>query len=68
MSHAWASTKLRGQYVPAKAWLLTSRDAYRNLLRIHNEYIEETTVLTMEGIHPMVANNSITVAEKNNVN
>eukprot|EP00957_Ditylum_brightwellii_P200003 15246807-Ditylum_brightwellii.AAC.1 len=43
MSHTWASTKLRGQFVSAKAWLLNSRDAYCNLLRIHNAYIEETT-------------------------
>eukprot|EP00957_Ditylum_brightwellii_P097979 7462629-Ditylum_brightwellii.AAC.1 len=43
MLHAWASTKLQGQFVPAKAWLLTSIDAYRNLLRIHNAYIKETT-------------------------
>eukprot|EP00957_Ditylum_brightwellii_P127270 9704111-Ditylum_brightwellii.AAC.1 len=64
MLHVWASTKLQGQFVPAKAWLLTSRDAYRNLLRLHNEYIEETTVIAMERIHPMVANKSIIVAEK----
>jgi hypothetical protein len=62
--HAWASTKLQGQFIPAKAWLLTSRDAYRNLLRIHNAYIEETTVITIERIHPTVANKSITVASK----
>eukprot|EP00957_Ditylum_brightwellii_P191203 14558748-Ditylum_brightwellii.AAC.1 len=26
MSHAWAKTNLRGQFVPTKAWLVTSRD------------------------------------------
>eukprot|EP00957_Ditylum_brightwellii_P155906 11868173-Ditylum_brightwellii.AAC.1 len=64
MSYAWASTKLRGQFAPAKAWLLTSRDACCNLLRIHNAYIEETNVITVEGIHPTVVNKSIAVAEK----
>eukprot|EP00957_Ditylum_brightwellii_P134784 10276497-Ditylum_brightwellii.AAC.1 len=64
MSHACASTKLKGQFIPTKAWLLTSRDAYRNLLQLHNTYMEEITVITIEGIHPTVANKYIAVAEQ----
>eukprot|EP00957_Ditylum_brightwellii_P040575 3071252-Ditylum_brightwellii.AAC.1 len=64
MSHAWAKTKLRGQFVPTKAWLVTSRDTYHNLLCLHNSYIEDITIITIERIHPSVANKYISVASE----
>eukprot|EP00957_Ditylum_brightwellii_P026246 1985380-Ditylum_brightwellii.AAC.1 len=57
-------TNLRGQFVPTKAWLVTSRDAYRNLSPLHNAYIKEITVITMEGVYPTVADKYISVVSK----
>eukprot|EP00957_Ditylum_brightwellii_P109599 8359305-Ditylum_brightwellii.AAC.1 len=62
MLHAWNSATYCGKFVPAKAWLITSPDAYRSLLNGHYIYIENTTSITIEGFHLRVASTDIVVS------
>eukprot|EP00957_Ditylum_brightwellii_P117403 8954528-Ditylum_brightwellii.AAC.1 len=62
MLHAWNSATYRGKFVPAKAWLITSPDAYRSLFNGHYKYIDKTTSITIKGFHPRVASKDIAVS------
>eukprot|EP00957_Ditylum_brightwellii_P195870 14923524-Ditylum_brightwellii.AAC.1 len=53
MSHTWEALEtLRGTFVPAQAWLLTSPKTYHTLLHKQNKYINDTISITVEGLHP----------------
>eukprot|EP00957_Ditylum_brightwellii_P060494 4593123-Ditylum_brightwellii.AAC.1 len=66
MSHTWEALEtLRGKFIPAKAWLLTSPKTYHMFLHKQNKYINGTTSITAEGLHPTVADKEIEVSQKN---
>eukprot|EP00957_Ditylum_brightwellii_P011148 844396-Ditylum_brightwellii.AAC.1 len=66
MSHAWEALEtLRGKIVPAQSWLLTSPKTYCTLLHKQNKYINNTTSITVEGLHPTVADKEIEVSQEN---
>eukprot|EP00957_Ditylum_brightwellii_P044893 3404604-Ditylum_brightwellii.AAC.1 len=45
------ATHPRGTFIPARAWLITSPETYKTLLRKHNVYLQSTTAIALEGIH-----------------
>eukprot|EP00957_Ditylum_brightwellii_P211682 15366462-Ditylum_brightwellii.AAC.4 len=54
-SNAWArDDKPRGVFVPAGSDLITNPVTYKQLLCNHNAYIDSTTALAIEGLHPNV--------------
>eukprot|EP00957_Ditylum_brightwellii_P114830 8756075-Ditylum_brightwellii.AAC.1 len=62
MLHAWNPATYRGKFVPTKAWLIISPDAYRSLLNGHYKCIENTTSIEIKGLHPRVASKDIAVS------
>ena len=58
------TNKPRGTFVPAKAYLVTSPDCYKNILGRHNRYINDITVIVIEELHPKVLDKEIEVANK----
>eukprot|EP00957_Ditylum_brightwellii_P080187 6098981-Ditylum_brightwellii.AAC.1 len=43
-------TKPCKAFVLSKAWLLTSPESYKNILRCHNRYLNSTTAVVIKGI------------------
>eukprot|EP00957_Ditylum_brightwellii_P082772 6293248-Ditylum_brightwellii.AAC.1 len=66
MSYAWDKiSTLRGKFIPAQAWLLTSPETYRNLLHNQNKYINDVTSITIEGLYPKVAGKEMEASQEN---
>eukprot|EP00957_Ditylum_brightwellii_P032178 2439734-Ditylum_brightwellii.AAC.1 len=62
MSATWQhEDKPRGVFVPSRTNLVTSPATYKQLLRNHNMYIQNTLAVTVEGLHPKVVDKDITV-------
>eukprot|EP00957_Ditylum_brightwellii_P100350 7649551-Ditylum_brightwellii.AAC.1 len=63
MSHAWKKmSTLHRKIIPAQARILTSPETYCNLLHNQKQYINDVTSITIEGLHPEVANKEIEVS------
>eukprot|EP00957_Ditylum_brightwellii_P206303 15347752-Ditylum_brightwellii.AAC.2 len=62
MSGTWQhEDKSRELFVLSRMDLITSPAMYKQLLRIHNAYIQNVTAVAMEGLHPTVVEKDIAV-------
>eukprot|EP00957_Ditylum_brightwellii_P157241 11967272-Ditylum_brightwellii.AAC.1 len=62
MSEAWEhKTKPCSVFVPVHTDLITSPETYKQLLQNHSAYIQSTTAVAIEGLHPMILEKEITV-------
>eukprot|EP00957_Ditylum_brightwellii_P105183 8017680-Ditylum_brightwellii.AAC.1 len=62
MSEAWKpKNKPCGVFMPACTDLVTSPETYKQLLQNHNTYIQLTTSVIIEGLHPTILEQEIMV-------